>query len=162
MRAHEFIVEKKIATFRSGNLVIDVDDHAIEQTYMRYVNAKHVDQAIKKLKFVADQLNSVEAGHKLWALDPETGVALGIRKLAEPNKLLFATVVNPLTYSSDVPVIELPTSLQLDELSFLGSECTKDCSGHRAGYEWYKRKGYEPASWSNSFNKGAALAHAGK
>ncbi len=51
---------------------------------------------------------------------------------------------------------------QLNELSFLGSECTKDCSGHRAGYEWYKRKGYEPASWSNSFNKGAALAHAGK
>lgn len=51
---------------------------------------------------------------------------------------------------------------KLDELSFLGSECTKDCSGHRAGYDWYKRKGYEPASWSNSFNRGAALAAAGK
>ena len=51
---------------------------------------------------------------------------------------------------------------KLDELSFLGSECTKDCSGHRAGYEWYKRRGHETASWSNSFNKGAALAAAGK
>jgi len=55
-----------------------------------------------------------------------------------------------------------PSREELDELSFLGSECTKDCSGHRAGYAWYKRKGYEPASWSPSFNKGAALAKAGR
>jgi len=53
---------------------------------------------------------------------------------------------------------------QLDELSFLGSECTKDCSGHRAGYEWSKRKGLRQANslYSPSFNKGSALAVAGK
>ena len=52
---------------------------------------------------------------------------------------------------------------QLRELSFLGSECTKDCSGHRAGYDWSKRKGLRQAnSWSPSFNKGAGLAVAGK
>lgn len=51
---------------------------------------------------------------------------------------------------------------QLDELTFLGSECTKDCSGHRAGYAWFKRKGRDPMSWSPSFNKGAALAKAGR
>jgi hypothetical protein len=47
---------------------------------------------------------------------------------------------------------------QLNELSFLGSPCTKDCSGHRAGYEWSQRKGgVDAASWSRSFNNGAAL-----
>ena len=52
---------------------------------------------------------------------------------------------------------------QLKELQFLGSTCTKDCSGHRAGYNWSKRKGLaHAASWSPSFNKGAALAVAGK
>lgn len=51
---------------------------------------------------------------------------------------------------------------QLDELSFLGSECTYDCSGHRAGYAWYHRNQRDPLSWSPSFNKGAALAKAGK
>jgi pyrimidine deaminase RibD-like protein len=52
----------------------------------------------------------------------------------------------------------------LEELSFLGSQCTKDCSGHRAGYEWSKRKGLRQGNspWSPSFNKGAALAVAGK
>ena len=53
---------------------------------------------------------------------------------------------------------------QLDELKFLGSQCTKDCSGHRAGYAWSKRKGgvLGNSPYSPSFNKGAALARAGK
>lgn len=47
---------------------------------------------------------------------------------------------------------------QLNELTFKGSPCTKDCSGHRAGYEWSQRKGgVDAASWSRSFNNGAAL-----
>ena len=53
---------------------------------------------------------------------------------------------------------------QINELKFLGSECTKDCSGHRAGYAWSKRKGgvLGNSPYSPSFNKGAALAKAGK
>ena len=53
---------------------------------------------------------------------------------------------------------------QLEELSFLGSPCTKDCSGHRAGYYWSQaRAGAKiPNSWSQSFNNGAALQRAGK
>jgi hypothetical protein len=53
---------------------------------------------------------------------------------------------------------------QLDELTFLGSECTKDCSGHRAGYNWSRARGGVDgmSPWSPSFNKGAALAKAGK
>ena len=52
---------------------------------------------------------------------------------------------------------------QLDELMFMGmSPCTKDCSGHRAGYRWSKaRGGVSTASQSNSFNKGAEIARAG-
>lgn len=55
------------------------------------------------------------------------------------------------------------TEEQLDEiLTFRGSPCTIDCSGHRAGYEWWFRKRKTPNSWSQSFNNGAALAAAGK
>jgi len=54
------------------------------------------------------------------------------------------------------------TKKDLKELQFLGSTCTKDCSGHRAGYEWSIRKaGKVPNSHSPSFNKGAALQRAG-
>ena len=49
-----------------------------------------------------------------------------------------------------------------EQLYFKGSPCTIDCSGHRAGYEWWFRKRRTPNSWSQSFNNGAALAAAGK
>lgn len=52
---------------------------------------------------------------------------------------------------------------QLDELTFRGSQCTKDCSGHRAGYEWSKRNGGRtPNTWSPSFDKGAELQRMGR
>jgi len=53
---------------------------------------------------------------------------------------------------------------KLNELSFLGSPCTKDCSGHRAGYAWSKARGGVDANspWSPSFNNGARLAKDGK
>jgi pyrimidine deaminase RibD-like protein len=53
---------------------------------------------------------------------------------------------------------------QLNELNFLGSPCTKDCSGHRAGYAWSQRKGGRVAQspWSPSFNKGSQLHVDGK
>ena len=52
---------------------------------------------------------------------------------------------------------------QLDELTFKGSECTKDCSGHRAGYAWQQQWPTRvPNSRSPSFNNGAALQRAGK
>ena len=53
---------------------------------------------------------------------------------------------------------------QLDELSFLGSTCTRDCSGHRAGYAWSKaRAGAKvPMSRSASFNNGSQLHVDGK
>lgn len=55
------------------------------------------------------------------------------------------------------------TQEQIDELTFLGSECTMDCSGHRAGYNWSQQRGGKtPNSQSPSFNKGAALQQAGK
>lgn len=53
---------------------------------------------------------------------------------------------------------------QLDELSFLGSPCTKDCSGHRAGYAWSQSRGGRVAQspFSPSFNNGSQLHVDGK
>jgi len=53
---------------------------------------------------------------------------------------------------------------QLEELTFMGSPCTKDCSGHRAGYYWSQARGGTkvPNSQSQSFNNGAAIQRAGR
>lgn len=59
-------------------------------------------------------------------------------------------------------VIDTGTHIHLDEnlmeLTFHGSQCTKDCSGHRAGYAWSQARGGVSAnSHSPSFNKGAEI-----
>ena len=53
---------------------------------------------------------------------------------------------------------------ELTELNFLGSPCTKDCSGHRAGYAWSKQRGGQAGNspFSPSFNNGAQLYIDGK
>ena len=72
-------------------------------------------------------------------------------------------------YPVDISQYRMPELLipgdaeQLDELSFLGSPCTQDCSGTKAGYDYSKaRGGIDTESWSPSFNNGAGLAKAGK
>ena len=49
----------------------------------------------------------------------------------------------------------------LSELAFHGSKCTKDCSGHTAGYKWAMNKNSpQPCQSSNpSFNKGCDIAN---
>jgi hypothetical protein len=98
------------------------------------------------------------------------------RPFQSPEQLLQAYPLEQVLYSGtwdlEDPETEYQRSMvigikgreQLSELQFLGSTCTKDCSGHRAGYNWSKRKGLKQANspWSPSFNKGAALAVAGK
>ena len=48
----------------------------------------------------------------------------------------------------------------INELSFQGSRCTKDCSGHFAGYKWAKEKSpSQPCQSTNpSFNAGCEIA----
>lgn len=48
----------------------------------------------------------------------------------------------------------------INELSFFGRQCTKDCSGHKAGWEWERKHntGQKSNTTSNSFNNGTDIA----
>lgn len=50
----------------------------------------------------------------------------------------------------------------LAELTFHGSKCTKDCSGHKAGWDYVKNKNIGPGvpvhGDSKSFDNGAEIA----
>ena len=48
----------------------------------------------------------------------------------------------------------------LSELTFHGSQCTRDCSGHKAGFAWNKKRGgVAPCDGSSqSFNNGCNIA----
>lgn len=89
---------------------------------------------------------------KYYRTEPYVGLKQRKTELGQQLKALRAQAKKTKDVSEE----------QLDELSFKGSPCTKDCSGHRAGYEWSQRRGgVHSASWSRSFNNGAAIAAAG-
>ena len=48
----------------------------------------------------------------------------------------------------------------INELTFHGRPCTKDCSGHKAGYAWAQKNQItqQTNGPSNSFNNGTAIA----
>ena len=103
-----------------------------------------------------DQANSVNVYHSPRDIEKQyplySVLYQGTMKLQDPETAYCRHMV-----------IGVKGQQQLDELTFLGSPCTKDCSGHRAGYTWSKaRGGIQSASWSRSFNNGAALAAAGR
>lgn len=48
----------------------------------------------------------------------------------------------------------------ITELSFFGSHCTKDCSGHKAGWDWERKnqKNIRQVTPSSSFDNGTEIA----
>lgn len=48
----------------------------------------------------------------------------------------------------------------LSELDFFGRRCTKDCSGHRAGWAWERKRqtNTKQGTPSTSFNNGTEIA----
>ena len=121
----------------------------------------------QRLSFSASKAVDMDADDNGTQFNPESRAKLYDRLVQRYSKALGYRAFR--ADNGDIVIYELSrlgqgvAEEQLDELSFLGSECTKDCSGHRAGYDWSKRKGLRQAnSWSPSFNKGAGLAVAGK
>jgi len=121
----------------------------------------------QRLSFSASKAVDMDADDNGAQFNPESRAKLYDRLVQRYSKALGYRAFR--ADNGDIVIYELSrikpgvAEEQLDELSFLGSECTKDCSGHRAGYDWSKRKGLRQAnSWSPSFNKGAGLAVAGK
>ena len=121
----------------------------------------------QRLSFSASKAVDMDADDNGANFNPESRAKLYDRLVQRYSKALGYRAFR--ADNGDIVIYELSrikpgvAEEQLDELNFLGSECTKDCSGHRAGYDWSKRKGLRQAnSWSPSFNKGAGLAVAGK
>jgi len=86
-----------------------------------------------------------------------------INEITNVGKLNGMTVMSLDAFVDGVePKKEVDENDVINELKFKGSQCTQDCSGHMAGYEWSMTKaGKVPNSHSPSFNKGAAIQRAG-
>ena len=145
MRANEFILEddswnrlsSKVSTKTPATSAIDTLKKDLKDP-LSYDAIDHMMTAIaKKYNITPHDL------HLLFVDKVGTTPDVWIRKVG----------ANPDTWDE-----------KLNELEFLGSPCTKDCSGHRAGYAWSQSKGGRVAQspFSPSFNNGSQLHVDGK
>lgn len=160
MRASEF--EPKFIRFADGYLVLS-NHFANDRSVERSISKEDIFRVLHKLEQTrSDDL--MQMPYILFVVKSHNlGIGMSKQKDNAGNTAYVVTTAHPtLSSGEDQDVLYLEDE-SLNELSFLGSQCTKDCSGHRAGYEWSTRKGnVHAASWSPSFNNGAALRVAGK
>ena len=164
MRAQEFVAEGRGTGYKEIEFVCanpefpDATDPELQK--QMYLGLKQIPGVVPLFQ---DQSDYSEGQYSLTVIYKDRAVRSQILKLAKQLGVQIDLEQPVSDKYVDRAIRGEHEGQKLDELSFLGSECTKDCSGHRAGYDWSKRKGLRQAnSWSPSFFKGAGLAVAGK
>jgi hypothetical protein len=145
MRAREFVIDATLGGQEvKGNAYVDLKDKfPLLSTLIYFI------PGLQKALMVADVVSQIQMYNQ------------AMKKIEQQYPAATIQAVQQKAGDADEPWEPMITPL--DELTFLGSPCTKDCSGHRAGYAWSKARGNKnAASHSNSFNNGARLAAQGK
>jgi hypothetical protein len=94
MRSREFITELAVGTIFTEDLVIVVDDHALDRAKEREVDPRAVDYVIKRrLPRVLSKLKRIELGQRFWVYDWSREIALGFRRISSSElKFVLKTV----------------------------------------------------------------------
>jgi predicted nucleotidyltransferase len=100
--------ETVIGTLHFPKLIIAVDDHAIDRTRTRGISPATIDQSLRKLNGIADQLGQMESSNTVWVYDVSNNLALGLRRTSSRDmQFTLKTVVADRPYDGTTPIIEL-------------------------------------------------------
>jgi hypothetical protein len=102
----ELIIESAAGNLYIGDMKITIDDHAIDQVYLRKINPNLVDSLLKKLPKIQNQLVQMPAASKVWVKDSDSGLSIGLRRNNDRNmSFQLKTAFLNRTYDSDTPEI---------------------------------------------------------
>ena len=100
--------ETVIGNLHFPRLTVAVDDHAIDRTRTRGINPHRIDQSLKKLSDIADQLSQMEVNNTVWVYDVSNNLGLGLRRISSKDMLFkLKTVVADRPYDGVTPIIEI-------------------------------------------------------
>jgi hypothetical protein len=140
------------------NTVVQAVGEYLSKYPTEYVvfSAKEASRA-KLYHRMATRLGS-EMGYRI--MDKSEAMPGAAASLGNPRHTVFVLTNKPRQDAPD-PGTHTHMDENLQELSFMGSTCTKDCSGHRAGYKWSLDRGgvQNPASASQSFVNGSNIGY---
>ena len=107
-RAKKKTNETTIGHLQFPRLTIAIDDHAVDRTRTRGISPAAIDQSLKKLSSIADQLAQMEVNNTVWVYDVANNLGMGLRRISSQNMLFkLKTVVGARPYDGAIPIIEL-------------------------------------------------------
>lgn len=107
MKCHEIVLESKISTFRVGTLIVDIDQHFIDQVRRRHIDPRRVDSLMSRLPQLADDIAGFETGQSFWIHDPVSNLSVGTRGTSS-YRIKFKTLVYGRPFDSPTPVLTMP------------------------------------------------------
>ena len=100
--------ETIIGNLHFPQLTVAIDDHAVDRTRTRGISPAAIDQSLKKLSSIADQLAQMEVNNTVWVYDVANNLGMGLRRISSQNMLFkLKTVVGARPYDGAIPIIEL-------------------------------------------------------
>jgi hypothetical protein len=107
-RAKKKTNETIIGNLHFPQLTVAIDDHAVDRTRTRGISPAAIDQSLKKLSSIADQLAQMEVNNTVWVYDVANNLGMGLRRISSQNMLFkLKTVVGARPYDGVIPIIEL-------------------------------------------------------
>ena len=80
----------------------------VDRTRTRGISPAAIDQSLKKLSSIADQLAQMEVNNTVWVYDVANNLGMGLRRISSQNMLFkLKTVVGARPYDGAIPIIEL-------------------------------------------------------
>ena len=100
--------ETIIGNLHFPQLTVAIDDHAVDRTRTRGISPAAIDQSLKKLSSIADQLAQMEVNNTVWVYDVANNLGMGLRRISSQNMLFkLKTVVGARPYDGVIPIIDL-------------------------------------------------------
>ena len=109
--SQQVLVELSVGDYQVGDITFKMTQHAIDRLNERKVPYSTVNELLRRVQLIKDQINKLGPGQKLWAHDSSLGISLGLR-LLDSGRINIGTAIlgEPRNRDTYVPVIDIPSS----------------------------------------------------
>jgi len=100
--------ELSLGNYKVGEIVFKITRHLLERLQDRNVPFSTVNELLRRISLLKDQMQQLQVGQKLWAYDSSLGISLGLT-LLDSGRINVGTAILgfPRNKDSSVPVVDI-------------------------------------------------------
>jgi len=111
VRAEEFLSEAIVGVLKNINgFEVAVNDHSFARLKQRSISPNDIDQALKKLPNIKNEVSKIESGQQFYIHDKSSNICLGMRmgnRKDNINVVYLNTAIKGLPRGDRNPIIDL-------------------------------------------------------